>query len=661
MQKILSQLEVVTLAVIVFLAPLVVLSIFPNPFIVPKILVLVLGLCIALFLKALQILTNKHIKITFGFFDLSVLVLALAYALSTIYRTPNKMEAVLQPGNATAIVGSAILYFLINQLDERGKKVIRVSLISAGVFTAIASLLAAAGILGTLKILPEAGPSTAFSLLGGSIAGLLFTVGVLPLTIGTSIKSRDILTKAFFGVCAFIILFGAIISGIDALGSDPSQALPSFRTSWYVSVDSLKEKPLFGVGPGNYLSAYSRFRPITDNLTASWATRFTTARSFYLSVLTETGLLGATGIIFLFLSIFRLFRKTSADEDNLTETLIANESFASLLLLLVFLLAFPLFAGTAILLFTLLSLASGGKSRSVNITGQFSLFFAIPFAIVSLIVLYFAGRMTLAEARFQTALNAIRANNGKDAYDRTQETISLNPYVDRYRTTYAQLNLILANSIAAKEKETVTDQDRQTISQLVQQAIREGKNAVALNRERAGNWENLGNIYRSIIPLAKGADSFALQTYSQAIALDPGNVTSRLAVGGIFYSLKNYDAAIETFKLAVSAKPNYANAFYNLGIAYRESGDIERSIQSLEKVLSLLDPKSKDYEATQKQLEDLKAKRPAKPAETGNELTPPATPAPTLDPQLDLGQEATPPDAPEVPQATPAPSEEPQP
>jgi tetratricopeptide (TPR) repeat protein len=256
-------------------------------------------------------------------------------------------------------------------------------------------------------------------------------------------------------------------------------------------------------------------------------------------------------------------------------------------------------------------------------------------------------RYLSAENTYYRALTALARNEGAAAYDLLRSAIQTNPMIDRYHGTYTQVNLALANAIAGKED--INDEDRQTIAQLIQQAIREGKATVSLNPTRAGNWELLASTYRAVIPLAQGADQFAVQTYNQAIALDPLNTNYRIALGGILYAAQQFDAAIDVFKLAVLTKPDHANAHYNLAMAYKEAGDTELAIQQLTTVLSLVPRDSEDYEVARQQLEELQQGLQAETQE-GGDLTAPGSDIdqPALDPQLELPDDAQPPAGPEA-------------
>ena len=175
---------------------------------------------------------------------------------------------------------------------------------------------------------------------------------------------------------------------------------------------------------------------------------------------------------------------------------------------------------------------------------------------------------------------------------------------------------------------------------MIQQAIREAKNAVALNPSKVSNLENLVGVYRNLLNFVQGADSWTIASYNQAIALDPVNPNLRIALGGIYFNQKNWDDAIRLFQQAVNLKPDLANAHYNLAAGYREKGDYAKAVTSMQTVLSLLDKSSADYTKASQELVALNA-TPATPA--ASQLTQPEPlPTPKVNPPLKLDQSLSP-------------------
>lgn len=664
MEKTLGLLEKYILYATVFLVPLAILPIFPNPFTISKTMILVFGVALVILLKAIQTLIKGSLEISTSSLDLPVVLIGAAYVVSAFLRTPNRMEAFFSPGTATVVLAAVLLYLLINQLKEVDKKNLKFVVFLSGVAFSLVSLLAASGILGKIPQLPLYMQNSSFNLLGGTLPAILFLGALLPLGLTLIFSEKEAVNKMFLGVSIGVVALGLLISIFRALpGKETAPSLTSFSTGWIIAVDTLKESPFLGAGPANYLSAFNRFRPLSYNQTELWALRFTSARSFYLTLLTETGLLGITGLILLLLAVYRKVRQNI--QSDLTKL---KDKDLPLVVLLVLLMLFPATTSLIVLMFVFLSLSVKAHKTVLNLTAaqpmeakytsRFpALILSLPFIIAVVVFFFYSSNVLGAEIKFKQSLDALIANQGTETYNLMGEAINKNPLVDRYHASYSQVSFALANSIA--QNEDLTEEDRNTIAQLIQQSINEAKSTVALNPQRSGNWGLLAATYRAIMPFAEGSDAFAVQTYNQAIALDPINPDLRISLGGIFYALGIYDDAIRTFELATFAKTDHANAHYNLAAAYREKGDIERAISEMSIVLSLVDRDSADYGAARAELENLESRRaaPAEAAE-GETLTPPQ-PAeePVIEPPLELPEEAEPPE----PEVTPSPSPTPTP
>jgi tetratricopeptide (TPR) repeat protein len=248
----------------------------------------------------------------------------------------------------------------------------------------------------------------------------------------------------------------------------------------------------------------------------------------------------------------------------------------------------------------------------------------ILFLIAAVPVIYKTYNVTLADYDHRLALS--QANkNGTLTYQYLQKAEAINPEVDLYRVDMAQTNFALANALAiqkgpskANPQGTLTDQDKKTIQTLLSQAINEGRVAVTLSPRSARNWEVLGSVYRNITGVAQNALAFSLDAYGKAIQLDPLNPALRVSVGGVYYSVKRYDLAARFFSDATNLKPDYANAYYNLSIAYRDGGDLTNATTVAQQLVTLLqaNPNSPDYKAASQYLAALKAQSAANTAQT---------------------------------------------
>lgn len=614
---------------------------FSSPLYVPKEIFLSVIISLVLIATFMKSIAKSEVKLSVGKFDIGVVLLTVSYIVSSFVATPNKMEAFFYPGITTFVILSGVLYFIINQFSKRGKNAVLNVIFASGIFLSLFVLFTELGVFNKIPQLPDFIKSSSFNPLGSSLQSIVYLITILPIGIVQIIKDKDITKRAFFSVASLIIVMGATLNIINVLPGKPqTPILPTWKTSWAISIETLKQSPIFGAGPANYLSAFNIYRPISYNGTNLWQVRFSSANNYYFTLITELGLLGTIAMIVLFASVYKKI---------MTDYKTKNWNSISLIILVLSFAFVPL-APTLIFLFmVLLATLSGSEEKSVNIASNKipSIIVAAPVFLAIIALGVFGTRAVLAENSYKKSLDALSANKAKDTYDYMSKAVRLNPYVDRYHASLAQLDIALANSLASKKD--ITDADRSTVTQLIQEAISEGKATVTLNKNRSENWQVLAEIYKSILSFAEGSDQFAIQTYSQAVALDPISPNLRISLGGIYYALGDYDNAINSFQLAVVAKNDFANAHYNLAAAYAAKKEYDKAITEMNTVISLVPKDSEDFKTAETALEQIKKQKPssAKATEGQGQLTTPEATVPSnITPPIALPSEATPPATP---------------
>lgn len=642
MNKILDVFEKYSLATMLSIYGVIVIGISTSPILYSKLILLATIVTAGVLFWIIKHSINGKLSFASGKYDLAVIGLAAAYVISALLITPNKQEAFFMPGVAGFVLLSACIYFLVNQFDKNGKSIISGALFISGVLLSIIVIFTELGFFSKIPQLSALVKDANFNPLGGSVPSIIYLITMLVLGISHILKEHDIAKKSFWGICAGIVLLGLIVVGINSLPGKPqSPSFPTTRNSWEITVDTLKNNPLWGAGPANYLTAFNLYRPVSYNQTDLWPVRFTTASNFIFTLITETGFAGLIAFAFILLTFYKNFTFDRRNGENLIEKI----SFAVLVVLLAILPGSPLLFLPLLLILALIS-------KSENKMYIMDFHSPVPAIVVGIILLSgvlamdgMAIKFTRAEVSFKRALESLSKNDAKSTYDHMQKAIALNPRVDRYHASLAQVNMAIASSLASNKD--ITDADKETVTQLVQGAIAEGKSTVSLNPQRSGNWEVLGQIYRSIMPFAQGADQFAIQTFTQAVALDPTNPNLRISLGGIYYALGQYDNAIESYKLATLAKPNLPNAHYNLAVAYREKKDYDKAINEMNAVLSLVAKNSEDYDIAQKTLDEIKKSKPTEVSESENLSAPKPLEETNINPPIQLPEEANPP-SPEV-------------
>jgi len=232
---------------------------------------------------------------------------------------------------------------------------------------------------------------------------------------------------------------------------------------------------------------------------------------------------------------------------------------------------------------------------------------------------YGLGRVAWGEIKFRQALAAANRNEGIATYYGLREAIKRNPYEVRYHLLASQIDLALANSIAATagergeqeeqeatESAQLTAQDQNNILILIQESVVEGKRAVQLDPKNSVLWQNLASIYRSLVGIASGAEDWALKCFEQAAELNPLDPNPPLQLGTIHFVSGNYQGAVEAFEEASKLKSDWPIAHYNLAVVFNAMGEADKAIEQLRETLALLPADSPDRERVEKDLEFLK-------------------------------------------------------
>lgn len=627
-------------------------------------LLLIVILLAGLFL-ARGFLTGRF-SLSLSIFDKPVLLLLIAVLLSFLLNAPNKLDSLAFPLGTGSFLLLCFFYFILLQSVEKEKAPLLPLFLYAGTgfvsfFTLISFGLRLGGIETQIP-LPQFLFNPSFSFLGGMLTQLVVlvitTAGVLTYFLSRARQNRFSL---FISCLAALNLTGLLLTVYLVFFVLKPAFLP-LTSSWVIFAENLKNlrNALFGVGPGNYLTAFTLGRPLNLNLTPLWNLRFGSSSSFFLQAATELGLVGLAPFILLLIPVFfgRRFNLSASrlsqfwgektpepqeSPDNENRLLLPPLALSFLLLLFL-----PASLMVLFTFFTLLTLYAAGSKREINLNISKEIITAVG-AVLLAALLYFGGRAYLGEFYYGQALDAVANNQGGGAYNRLILAIQTNPYAERYRLSYSQLNLALANSLAAKKD--LTDQDRTTITQLVQQAINEGKAAVSLNPQKVTNWENLASIYSALVNIVQGSDTWAITSYDQAILLDPANPLLRLSEGGMFLQTKKFADARDLFRAAVNLKPDWPNAYYNLSAAFRELGDYQSAVAAMEKTLTLVPFDSNDYRTAKAELDKLNEKlpkptaAPAAPTGQPETLAPAVTPGPQFPTPLPLPSEMAPPPA----------------
>ena len=540
---------------------------------------------ITLITAALELIASEKISISFSPTGAGLLALALASGISSGIIAPNKFASLYTPlGVGTYLCIAIILIFGKPLLTHRQLGLLK---IGAVIIAGVSGLIVIYQQLGLGKMLmPNAVylHDTLWTPIGTPIAFLVFACLMIP-TIGHMIavawKEKHELAVGIFTIIAIILGIGI---GLTVWRFLPkiSTSIMSMPMAWNIMLETWKtwKSALFGVSADNFIQAFTMGKPLWVNMTSYWNINFGTSATTLFHNATIFGLCGLIATIYLGFQLIKGYGK-------------GWQKIYAIIAITLILLAPP-----SLMLYISLMIMALTNEQTKVWTGTLKTWNSVGIALFIGVVILSSGyglsRWYMSEITFNQALNAIRENNGTKAYTLEASAIKLNPYNGYFREMFAQTNLSMVSSFLASIKKdekgapVMTDEEKQTITSLISQAIREGKNATSLNPTSVIAWATLGAIYQNLMGVAADADTWAIASYQKALALDPSNPVLYLDMGGIYMSGNKYEEAMKQFMTAAQVKPNYPNAFYNIANIWRLSRNKENAKKTLNQVRQLI-------------------------------------------------------------------------
>lgn len=79
----------------------------------------------------------------------------------------------------------------------------------------------------------------------------------------------------------------------------------------------------------------------------------------------------------------------------------------------------------------------------------------------------------------------------------------------------------------------------------------------------------------------------AIHCLTRSLAIDPCNAQVHFRLGGIYYSLNQHELALQNYENALSAKPDFLEAYNNRGTVLLRLGHFDRAIESYDNAIRL--------------------------------------------------------------------------
>ena len=623
----LEKASVALFCLLFILFPIFFINLTTDFFNLPKQALVVFAVLVVMLLFGVKTLLLGKVRIRKTPFDLPIILFLFTLLLSAIFSVA-KADSF---SNVLPVIFAGIAYFGIVYNVKNEKSVLAL----------IGSLLAGAGLLSLTAIFTffkvyifpfDFAKNVAFTPAGATLDQALYLLFVLPVGLyflspfifrkrhkeATEEKKMDSAKLVGFASVSFIILVGLAVSIYNLFKIPNNLVLLPLETGFQTAFAAISQDSgrilqglLFGNGFGEYLLAFTKFKQASINANPIlWSASFMRSSTFVLELLATTGILGFFSFLFLCYKIVKEKPLFVPLIIALAAAFILPLSFYTLSTIFFLIAIYATLRGLTDnqkyvdLELELVALKKGFiafSPESEREKGYGKILAYSIFGVILVLVLslgYLSYDYLAANIVFEKSIVAASQNNGQLTYTYESNALSTltGKQVDAYYRVFSQTNLSLANSLAASVPQgaTASAQTQQTIYTLVQQSINAARQATTISPQNTIDWQNLSAIYRSLIGFGQNADSFAILAQQQAIQLDPANPQNYITLGGIYYQLGQWDKAQEQFQQAATLKPDFANAYYNIGHALLQKGDLKGALAQLQTVKSLVakDPTS---------------------------------------------------------------------
>lgn len=463
------------------------------------------------------------------------------------------------------------------------------------------------------------------------------------------VKEKKI--TAFTSLVGPALLVGLGINIWSMLPNQPAALnLPSWAASWSIALDSIREPKtlIIGQGPESYLTSFNQFKPLWLNQLATWQNAYSAGSNFPLTILVKLGLGGLISWALIWWQFLRSQpAKTKATNQTLKWLLIISflfqlgfpENQPGLIIQALLLVAWITQLQAQLPKIYLQALNAKVVTANNEPTPARRPWFQLSLDGLLIIGCLVSGWLLVRSYQSQYQLflaqKAIAKNLAVDVYEHQRQAVEINPYLDTNRRSYALTNLDLALAIANKAE--LADSEKQQVSQLISQAVREAKAATSLDPADSRNWTVLAQIYAQLIGSAEGADQWTVDAYLQAITTSPADPTLRLALAEILKNLNKLDSAINVANQAIELKSDLPASYYLLGTLLKANQKPAEAQQAWQATLQLLDANSEEAAIVQEELKKIADQVPAatnsNPAsQTGTPATVPTVPTGAVTP-----------------------------
>lgn len=407
------------------------------------------------------------------------------------------------------------------------------------------------------------------------------------------------LAMVAFLLLVVLSVFGT--GGLLGVRSLPAEVSLAQGASWNIALSTLKEgvgRALIGTGPATFGYDFSAHRPQTFNQNPFWSIRFGSASSEAASLTATIGAIGILLLIFLLLTVLRLFKVVSVRQapSAVEERIFLGGTMGIWVAMCAAFLLIPFSTVYWVYFFAFLALfVAQGRLRMpeevsevrISLQGSPSSSLISSFGGVMLLAVLFIlgvylGRFYAGEVYFRQGLRASARQDMEQAAIALSRAVTINNEQARYLLAFTQVQF----QQAVKESQK-SEPDISRAGGFISSAVAAARRATERAPHSAAAWEQLGGLYGQVVALAPDARGWAIAAYERAIDLEPTNPLLLVLRGQQFLADKKFEEATRDFEMALELKPDYALAYLALSSLHEGQNNLDLAISSTERAVQL--------------------------------------------------------------------------
>jgi len=363
-----------------------------------------------------------------------------------------------------------------------------------------------------------------------------------------------------------------------------------------ITKGTIKEKPIFGSGPGTFIYNFSSFRPADMNYSPDWQIRFKQAPAYVLEIAGGSGIMGlASYFLLLFLLFYFIFWRWRIEE----QSNIITSLKASLITIIFIQFVYPANINSLFLFWLIVGLLMAEytqtlKNSGLAFTGEKKIILGKKMhgLFSSFLILLAVGWIFLLVVGVKYWLGDFFYNREKNESN-ISKAVNLNPHNLYYRVGLVKYYLREIDSELNKKQPS---RDYSLMQINITKGIAAGQEAITYWPRSVLAHETLAMFYRDTRLLTKGSELWTLKHFQSASELEPSNPVLLAEISWAYFNLDQLLEANLYFKKALELKSDYYDAEFGLAKVAAKEGNEQAALAILEKLESIHDNTEVYYE-----------------------------------------------------------------